>query len=147
MDEKTIERQKVLVVEDGIAEILVYQQELGDLVDLPIETEEENWQFAREKSVENIKTCLEKTPYAVIFMDGQLQLELSNRICDGQVLVDRIHNGEYGSLNQNIEIQNISSAYEISGTRYDVRRMHLKDYSAKTYDKAIVYAKMKLKVE
>jgi hypothetical protein len=119
MTDETETRKKVLVVEDWVVPLRVFETELGSHVDLPIKVGKYG-EVYKEKSLENIKTCLENTPYEVIFMDGQLFLELSTHICDGEVLVDRIRGGGYGSLNQNVEIQNISDAFRIPGTKKDV---------------------------
>jgi len=154
MIEEKIERNKVLVIEDHAYSVYCYKQELGDRVDLPIKQNEGNYGCVnKEYSLENIQSYLKETPYAVIFMDGQLKLELSRFSCDGEVLVDKIRKGEYGSLNQNVEIQNISSAFEIPGTRYDAKKMSLewedwsKRLTASTCDRAIAYAKKKLGIE
>lgn len=127
----TDEKQKVLVIEDFIGDTREYRFALGDKVDLPIvNIDGIDSRVDVEASLKNIETCLRETSYAIIFMDGQLYLNLQShydKACDGAILVRRIRDGEYGTLNQDTEIQNISSAYKMWGTKKDCDKERLAD--------------------
>jgi hypothetical protein len=126
----TDDKQKVLVIEDYSSDIRKYRSALGDKVDLPIVDISGCINCVdKEASLKNIETCLRETPYAVIFMDGQLYLDLGSP-CDGAILVRRIREGVYGALNQDTEIQNISIACALSGTRKDCDKYSLANRNA-----------------
>ncbi len=140
-EEKT--RKKCLVIDDNPRITSIYKIELGDYVDLGIEFDlvHELQVVNKDKSMDTIRDYLEKTQYGVIFMDGQLYLELSPPMCDGEVLVRAIRDGAYGKLNMRAEIQNISGAYMLTTTRKDVQK---EPFSA--YGCPIAYAIKKLDI-
>ncbi len=135
------EKQKVLVIEDDYCSRNTYRSFLGDKVDLPI-VDINGIKNCVDvgASLKNIETCLRETPYAIIFMDGQLYLDLGSP-CDGAILVRRIREGVYGALNQDTEIQNISSAYQMWGTMKDCDKGSL---TKETKADPIEYAKKML---
>ena len=149
MTTETIERRKLLVIDDGVADMDCYKQRHEDLVDLPIVHDYSNgWSYPRvdvEKSLENIENCLRETPYVAIFMDGKLGLGLDARIRDGQILVEKIRRGDYGPLNQSVEIQDHSSDHALEDVGHDISKSSLQMGSQ--YRNPITYAKKILGIE
>jgi hypothetical protein len=110
--------KKALIVDD-YAQVIYDAKKIGDeRFDCP----ELMWNMdlPRLQDVDDrlriIDGLLRNTAYAVIIMDGDLELRLvkgSNN--DGNVLVERLRCGDYGSLNQQTPILNSSSTYTING--------------------------------
>ena len=129
-NETTHPRSKILIVEDNWKDQNRYRDSLGDKVDCPIVGDLEpgfggsTLYVNREASLKNLEKSLREIPYAAIFMDGDLGLRLDSS-CDGAILVKRIRQGVYGHINQNTEIQNISSTYTMTETKKDCDKERL----------------------
>jgi hypothetical protein len=100
--------KQLLVIEDFDIYANAYKKIGGDLFDVPT-------------SFEEAETLLRNTEYPIIFMDYDFREWFSCDI-DGQELLDRIKQGEYGEKNRNAIFIDISSNRELQGTSGHVEK-------------------------
>jgi hypothetical protein len=105
--DKSVERDKVLVIDDEEFAISICEMTADFFEGVCVQGE----RFGE------IEDRLREKPYAAILLDGSLRLYLDpkRKVCDGQVILDRLRNGEYGPKNQTTPVYSISSEYRFDG--------------------------------
>ncbi len=111
--QKQSQLEKILIVDDSSDRITNARRLFGErIVNAGVETMDENYHEhdipTREK---NLTAALQQEKYAVILMDGNLEL-IEGTYFDGIPVSKNIRTGVYGLLNQETPIVNISSHTE-----------------------------------
>lgn len=115
--------KRILVVDDDADRIKLANQKFGDKVELVCAVKDPRYSSIERMikygvpvqgaySEEDIEQILSEKQYGVILMDGNLGLGIGGQYFDGGVISERLRNGHYGSLNQDVPIINTSSHYD-----------------------------------